>query len=167
MAVEGLRIRRAEPDDAEAYYEIYSGPSAQGNTLQLPYPSAELWRRKLADPSDTQYNLVAVVGDRVVGSISITTYQRARRRHVGGIGMGVHDDWQSQGVGTALMEAIIDLAENWLNISRIELEVFTDNERAIRLYERFGFEREGTMRQHAFRDGKYVDTYMMARLRVT
>jgi len=165
MAIEGLRIRRAEPEDAEAFYDIYSGPSAQGNTMQLPHPSLAMWRRKLADPSDTLYVLVAVVGERVVGSISISTYTRPRRRHVGGIGMGVHDEWQSQGVGTALMAAAVDLADNWLNITRLELEVFTDNERAIRLYERFGFEREGTMRQHAFRDGRYVDTHFMARLR--
>ena len=48
---------------------------------------------------------------------------------------------------------------------RLELEVYVDNEPAIRLYERFGFVREGTMRQYAFRDGVYVDAYLMARLR--
>jgi putative acetyltransferase len=56
------------------------------------------------------------------------------------------------------------MADKWLNLTRLELEVYTDNESAIRLYERFGFEREGTLRQHAFRDGKYVDSYFMARL---
>jgi putative acetyltransferase len=59
----------------------------------------------------------------------------------------------------------MDLADNWLNLRRLELEVYTDNEPAIRLYERFGFEREGTLRQHAFRAGRYVDSYLMARLR--
>jgi putative acetyltransferase len=79
--------------------------------------------------------------------------------------MCVHDEWQGKGVGGALMRAGLDLADNWLNLTRLELEVYADNEPAIRLYERFGFEHEGTLRQHAFRDGRYVDSYMMARLR--
>lgn len=79
--------------------------------------------------------------------------------------MAVHDEWQGKGIGTALMSAGLDMADKWLNLTRLELEVYTDNEAAIHLYERFGFEREGTLRQHAFRDGAYVDSYMMARLR--
>jgi putative acetyltransferase len=77
----------------------------------------------------------------------------------------VSDAWQGQGVGKALMQAGVDLADNWLNLTRLELEVYSDNDPAIRLYERFGFEREGIMRQHAFRSGQYVDSLMMARLR--
>lgn len=61
--------------------------------------------------------------------------------------------------------AAVDLADNWLNLLRLELEVYTDNEPAIRLYERFGFEREGTKRRDAFRGGQYVDSYLMAGLR--
>jgi putative acetyltransferase len=79
--------------------------------------------------------------------------------------MGVHDEWQGKGIGTELMRAGIELADKWLNLTRLELEVYTDNEAAIRLYERFGFEREGRLRQHAFRDGRYVDSYVMGRLR--
>jgi putative acetyltransferase len=132
----------------------------------LPYPSIESWRQRLAGAGDGTYNLVAVVGDRVVGMCSVHTFpNRPRRRHAGAIGMCVHDEWQGKGVGTALMGACVDLADNWLNLIRLELEVYTDNEPAIRLYERFGFEREGTLRQHAFRDGRYVDSYLMARLR--
>jgi L-phenylalanine/L-methionine N-acetyltransferase len=77
----------------------------------------------------------------------------------------VRDDWQGQGVGQALMQAAIDLADNWLNLSRLELEVYTDNEPALRLYTKWGFTIEGTLVQYAYRDGRYVDTYQMARLR--
>jgi putative acetyltransferase len=102
----------------------------------------------------------------VVGQFGLHTFpQQPRRRHVGQIGMAVHDDWQGKGVGTALMQAAVDLADNWLNLTRLELEVYIDNTPAIRLYEKFGFTIEGTLVQYAFRDGQYVDTYMMARLR--
>jgi putative acetyltransferase len=166
MQVESLKIRRAEPDDYSAIYEIYSGPKAFTGTLQLPYPSLELWRQRMAAPGDGAYHLVAVVADRVVGTIDLHTFpNKPRRQHACTIGMGVHDDWQGKGVGTALMRASVDLADNWLNLRRLELEVYTDNEAAIRLYERFGFEREGTLRQYAYRNGRYVDSYLMARLR--
>ncbi|HEX3053108.1 MAG TPA: GNAT family N-acetyltransferase, partial [Aggregatilineaceae bacterium] len=68
-------------------------------------------------------------------------------------------------IGSALLMAAIDLAENWLNLSRIELEVFVDNEPALKLYRKFGFEIEGMLKDFAFRDGKYVDTYAMARIK--
>jgi putative acetyltransferase len=90
---------------------------------------------------------------------------KARRRHAGAIGLIVHDESQGKGIGSALMHAGVDLADKWLNLTRLELEVYTDNAPAIHLYERFGFEREGTLRQYAFRDGNYVDAYLMARLR--
>jgi L-phenylalanine/L-methionine N-acetyltransferase len=166
LEVEGLQIRRAEPDDCAALYEIFGRPKVFAGTLQLPYPSREEWRQRLAAPEEGTYILVAVVGDRVVGMLGVHTFpNKPRRRHAGAIGMCVHDEWQGKGVGTALMRAGLELADQWLNLTRLELEVYTDNEPAIRLYERAGFEHEGTLRQHAFRDGRYVDSYLMARLR--
>ena len=63
------------------------------------------------------------------------------------------------------MEAAIDMTDNWLNLKRVELDVYTDNARAIHLYKNFGFEIEGTRRALSFREGEYVDTYAMARLK--
>ena len=63
------------------------------------------------------------------------------------------------------MQAAVDLADKWLNLARLELEVYTDNEPAIRLYKKFGFVIEGTLVRFAFRDGQYADGYAMARLR--
>ncbi len=65
------------------------------------------------------------------------------------------------------MEAVVDLADKWLNLVRLELDVYTDNEPALRLYKKFGFVIEGTLAHFAFRDGRYVDGYMMARLRAS
>lgn len=164
-AKKDIHIRHAGLDDLLAIHEIYSGPKAFSGTLQLPYPSLELWRKRLSETADGNYNLVAVVENKVVGQLGLHTFpHRPRRKHAGTIGMGVHDDWQAKGIGTALLSACIELADNWLNLRRLELEVYTDNEPAVRLYERFGFEREGTLRQHAFRGGRYVDSYAMARL---
>jgi L-phenylalanine/L-methionine N-acetyltransferase len=85
-----------------------------------------------SEPEDGLYSLVACVEGEVVGSLSLeTSPTRWRMRHVGSIGMAVRDDWQGKGVGTALMEAALDLADNWLNLRRIELRVYTDNAAAM------------------------------------
>jgi putative acetyltransferase len=161
-----ITIRRAEPGDAGAITAVHAGPKAIRGTLQLPYPSQELWRKRLADPLDGHYHLVACVDGEVLGNLGLDTNPHsARRRHVGSIGMAVRDDWQGKGLGTALMQAAVDLADNWLNLTRLELDVFTDNEPAIGLYKKFDFVIEGTRVGYAFRDGAFVDTYLMARLR--
>jgi putative acetyltransferase len=78
--------------------------------------------------------------------------------------MGVHDAWQGRGAGRALLAAALDMADRWLGLTRVELTVYADNLRAIGLYERFGFVREGLHRDFALRDGAYVDALAMARL---
>jgi len=162
-----ITIRHTEPSDYEAVQRILSGPKVVRGTLQLPFPSAEKWRKRLVEPPEGLFSLVACVeNDEVVGQLGLQSFPgRPRRRHAGQIGMAVRDDWQGKGVGTALMEAAIDLADNWLNLTRLELEVFVDNTPAVRLYEKYGFRIEGTLVNYAFRDGHYVDTYIMARLR--
>ncbi len=161
-----LTIRREEPDDYIAIQKILSGPRAVWGTMQIPYPSVENWRKRLAEMPEGFFPLVACVDGEPIGQIVLETYPRSpRRHHVAGLGMSVRDDWQGKGVGTALMQAAVDLADRWLNITRIELEVYTDNEPGIRLYKRFGFVIEGTLSCFAFRDGRYVDVYTMARFR--
>jgi L-phenylalanine/L-methionine N-acetyltransferase len=159
-------IRRAEPADYQAVFKIFSGAQAISGTLQLPFPSAEVWRKRLAEPPEGMFSLLACVENEAVGQLGLHTFpNNPRRRHVGQIGMAVRDDWQGRGAGTALMQAAVELADGWLNLSRLELEVFIDNEAAIRLYKKFGFAVEGTLVRFAYRDGQYVDTYFMARLR--
>lgn len=160
-----ITVRHTEPDDFRAVQKIFMQPRAVWGTMQLPYPSVESWRKKLESPPPGFYSLVACAGNEVVGSAGLHTAAQPRRRHAGSVGMAVRDDWQGKGAGSALMEALIHLADDWLNLTRLELTVYTDNAPAIRLYEKFGFVCEGTHRQYAFRDGAFIDAYAMARLR--
>jgi L-phenylalanine/L-methionine N-acetyltransferase len=73
--------------------------------------------------------------------------------------------WQGKGIGTVLMEAALELADNWLGLTRVELTRYSDNAAGAALYEKFGFEIEDTHRRYAFRNGGYVDAYSMARIR--
>ncbi|RME44117.1 MAG: GNAT family N-acetyltransferase, partial [Caldilineae bacterium] len=126
-----VHVRAFEMADWEGAAALFLLPKCQRGTLQLPYQSRDDLRRRFENPPDNMYRLVAVDADsgKVVGMLSLHCY-KGRRAHAGGIGMMVHDDYQHQGVGSQLMAAAIDLADNWLNLRRLELTVYTDNEPA-------------------------------------
>lgn len=77
--------------------------------------------------------------------------------------MAVAAGRRRQGIGTALLRAVIETAERWHGVRRLELEVYTDNPAAIALYAGHGFVREGLAKGYALRDGAYVDVLLMAR----
>jgi putative acetyltransferase len=162
--VSEIQIRAAEASDAEAIHEIMGCARVFANTLQLPWRSFELRRERLTQFQPDVHRLVAVLDDRVVGELGLHQDQNPRRRHCAWIGIAVHDDFQGRGVGSALMAAMVELADNWLGVGRIELTVYTDNLAAVHLYENFGFIVEGTLRQYARRAGELVDAHYMARL---
>ena len=160
-----IEIRRVEPGDYKAVQQVHAQPKAVRGTLQLPFPSEDLWKKRIDAPGEEKYMLVALVKGEIVAMGGLDFPKSPRRRHTAHIGLAVHDKWQGKGVGTALMKALIDIADNWLNLSRIELTVFIDNKTAVKLYEKLGFVIEGTHKKYAFRDGKYEDVYAMARVR--
>jgi putative acetyltransferase len=157
-------IRGASRDDARAVWEIATCPRVIYGTLQLPHESLDVWVQRLAESRPDFRRLVAEVDGRVVGLLGLEV-GRGRAAHSASIGMMVHDDYQGRGVGTALLAAAIDLAERWLGIRRLELDVYADNEPALRLYRKMGFEEEGRKRRCALRDGEWIDDITMARLR--
>jgi putative acetyltransferase len=160
----GLVIRAREPGDAPEIAALRALPRVRWGTLAMPFVSQEATRKFLESPADGRTAIVAILDGKIIGTADLFR-EKGRRDHIGHIGMCVHDDFHGRGIGSCLMAALIDTADNWLNLRRLELAVYVDNAPAIRLYKRFGFEVEGTRRAAAFRDGAFVDDYMMARLR--
>jgi putative acetyltransferase len=175
VAPDDLRIRRAEPEDYAAVAATMATPRAYAGTLQLPLPSLDQWRERLAKTDPDRFAIVAEVRStaagaetwEIVGNLGLfptSSSGSLRRRHAAGIGMSVRDDWQGRGIGDALMRTALDRADKWMQVLRIELTVYTDNAAAVALYRRHGFVVEGTHRAYALRDGVFVDAYAMARL---
>ncbi|MCJ2044079.1 GNAT family N-acetyltransferase [Methylobacterium sp. J-078] len=158
------KIRAMRDTDAPGIFEIYNQPSFRFGTLALPYESFETVRKWAEPRSPRDLHLVADLGGRVVGAAALRPFY-GRRAHAAEFWIAVHDDIAGKGVGSSLLAAIIDTSDNWLNVTRIEMTVFTDNAHAIALYEKFGFTIEGTHRAASFRNGTLVDAHCMARLR--
>ncbi|WP_137938896.1 GNAT family N-acetyltransferase [Chitinivorax sp. B] len=165
MANPAIILRRAAIEDAEAVARIFDDLSAVAGTMQLPWPSVEGWQKRMVTQEDDHIELVALIGDQLVGTAGIRGEAKPRRRHVAHVWIAIADAWQGQGVGSCLMAELIHLADRWLNVSRLELTVYTDNAAAIALYRKFGFVIEGEHQRHAYRNGEWVNSYSMARLR--
>ncbi len=168
MNREPITIRRTTTADAAALARIMGDPEVLPNLLQVPYTSEEIWKQRVAEftvPHTPHLSVVAERGGQVVGSAGLhPVANNLRRRHAAMLGISVAREAQGQGVGHALMAALCDYADNWAQLLRLELSVFVDNTRAIRLYERHGFVHEGTLRAYALRAGRYVDVHTMGRL---
>lgn len=161
-------IRRCKPTDASDIVRLMSDDTIYPSLLQTPYPSEERWRKMIEGneaPGNSDLVLVAVSDDQVIASAGLHGVgQQIRRRHVAGLGISVATQAQGQGIGTALLAALTDYADNWGHLLRIELTVYTDNQKAIELYKKFDFHEEGVRRAYALRNGLYVDALAMARL---
>lgn len=151
---------------SDAIVKIHGTPQVIAGTLQMPFPSIEAWRKRLTGQSPDTRALVAVADGKVLGHLGLMPGYRPRRAHIASIGMAVCDDHSGRGIGTALLQAAVSLADNWLNLQRLELTVFTDNTPAIRLYKKLGFSTEGTHRAFALRNGNFIDAHAMAHLRL-
>ena len=161
-----ITLRRATLDDAAAVARVMGDPGVYPGLMQLPHTSAELWRERLAKPMQPpELMLLAERGGEVVGTCGLhPAHAAVRRRHVMMLGISVLPTAQGQGVGSAMMQALCDYADRWAGVLRLELTVYTDNAVAMALYQKHGFEIEGTHRAYALRDGAYVDAHSMARL---
>ncbi len=108
--------------------------------------------------------MAAILDGTLVGTAGLERFQ-GRRAHMGEISLGVRDDHVGRGIGTAMLIALLDSADGWLGLVRVQLTVFADYAGAIRLYERHGFVTEGRMRAASLRAGVLEDVLLMARVR--
>jgi L-phenylalanine/L-methionine N-acetyltransferase len=169
MQAPNITIRAAEPADAAALSALIGSEGVFDGTSQLPLMpvASRLERYSKVDPAGLL--IVACYQEesqeKIIGMLGLHLVQPGlRRAHVRGLGIAIDAAWQGQGVGQRLMTAGMHWADNWAGILRIELTVLASNARAIALYERHGFVREGVMRGHIMWQGQLADTLAMARL---
>jgi RimJ/RimL family protein N-acetyltransferase len=168
-------IREATEDDAEkliAYLvELSKEPDIPlpltPGSVTLTLEQEREYLHSHLEPENSTY-LVAEAEGEIIGVFHCTGYNqeltRKMTQHCGEMGVSVRKDWRNQGVGTALMKRGLDWARSVSLIKRIQLEVFTDNERAIHIYKKLGFEVEGRRRRAFLRNGTFIDSFLMALL---
>ncbi|MBN2899500.1 MAG: GNAT family N-acetyltransferase [Clostridia bacterium] len=158
-----IKIRPIEPRDARDCYEIRIMEGVRETTLGLSSMRLGATEEFCSIQDPDGHVFVAEMDGKVVGTAGLHVNKSLRKRHGAFLGIMVHRDYQGKGVGSKLMEAMVDLADNWLKLVRIELTVFCDNDNAMKLYENHGFVVEGVQKYAAVKDGAYADITMMAR----
>ena len=162
MFVSAIFIRPIRIDDAADLHQARIQPNVMLYTEGMPALRLEATQQFINSLGVDDHTLVAEVDGKAVGVASLHVHS-GKQRHVAHIGIYIHDAYQKQGIGRALLEALLNIADNFLGLIRVELEVYADNTGAISLYESLGFVAEGRKKKARFRNGQYVDILFMAR----
>lgn len=162
----GAVVRRATPADAAALVALGREVGAEPEGWLITdgdWRDVGDERRYLRAIRRTPHAavFVAEADDRIVGRLSLARDSHPACAHVADLGLMVDAAHRRQGIGSALLEQAVEWARG-AGVEKIELHVFPHNEAAIRLYERFGFEREGIRRRHYRRRNERLDAVLMA-----
>ena len=161
-----IRVRRAGPSDAAALVALAEEVGGEDGRWLL---ASDTWRsvsderRYLRTVQRHPDAAVFVAEDdgQIAARLSLSRDPHPSSRHVADLGLMVAEQSRRRGVATMLLDEAVGWARAF-GIRKIELHVFPWNERAIALYEAFGFEREGYRKEHYARAGEYVDAILMA-----
>jgi putative acetyltransferase len=159
-----ILVRPTSLDDAASIARFSQDPTILFASSQTPMMGTDHWRTRIEAMAAAGWFAVAVVDGEVIAAGGLHPFDSPRRRHSISLGLSVTAAYQGMGIGDRLMRVLLDQAVTWLGMERVELMVLVDNERAIRLYEKLGFEREGVVRYDIWRDGGYADSLVMAKL---
>jgi RimJ/RimL family protein N-acetyltransferase len=163
----GIVIRPAEPGDAAALVELGRAVGSESGRWLITtdeWRTATDERRYLKALRRYEHAAVFVAetgGGEIVGRLSLARDQHPASTHVADLGLMVAASHRRRGIGWALLDAAVEWARA-RGISKLELHVFPHNEPALRLYEKFGFEREGYRKRHYRRRDGLVDAILMA-----
>jgi RimJ/RimL family protein N-acetyltransferase len=161
-----LLIREAAVEDATALLDYIAHIAGESDFLSFGPGEFELTRSEEEDflrravESPGRLALVGVLDDELVANLNFSAGTRPRTRHAGGYGMSVRRHAWGLGIGSLMLDALIDWARA-AGIVKINLQVRIDNARAIRLYQRKGFAIEGTNRRAIALHGAHFDTRYM------
>jgi putative acetyltransferase len=166
-------LREADEDDADRllqYFKLLAAEPLNNTSIrrsvfqQTPDEQREFIRSYAHAENSRLFVLDA--GDEIVAMLRIAGSANPATAHVVELSLNVHPHYRGSGFGSALLRHALAWAQSQQTIRRVQLEVATRNESAIRLYERFGFQVEGHRRPayHLFDEpgAPYVDTYVMA-----
>lgn len=164
-------VREASAADARGYIMLIKGILAEQPSVDTPYapgefnPATSTIRELIIEYNASPNGLFLVAeADGVVGALSCRGGSLAADAHTTDLGVYVATDYRDQGVGSALLRHAVAWAQASSVVERVELEVFAGNARAIHVYEKFGFEREGVKQRKYYRGGVPIDMVMMALL---
>lgn len=166
-----VTLREAIPEDAEELLLVSQHIAEETDFLIMDEVglglNAEMLSLQLADLYESESNLLllAFADEKIVGMASVKAAPEYTVAHIGEVGISILKEFWGIGLGTALMDEVLYWSENASPLRRLELTVQQRNERAVHLYQKFGFKTEALMERGA-RDinGEFLDVLLMSKL---
>jgi L-phenylalanine/L-methionine N-acetyltransferase len=162
----GVEVRPARHGDRRQIIGLLATVAAEGRYIRMELVDRNRSRmvKEWARRSWTvdRANLVAVSDGRVVGNLGITREAGPVSRHAASLGMAVDPEWRGRGIGAALLGEAFRWA-GWAGVEKVFLTVYPHNDRAIKLYRKFGFVEEGRLTGHSKKSYGYEDEIVMGR----
>ncbi|MDU4445002.1 MAG: GNAT family N-acetyltransferase [Streptococcus mitis] len=166
-----LLIREAEVEDAAALESFLNRVSVEtdftsldGDGILLTSEEMAIFLNKQAS-WDNQITLLAFLNDKIAGIVNITADQRKRVRHIGDLFIVIGKKYWNNGLGSLLLEEVVEWAQASGILRRLQLTVQTRNQAAVHLYQKHGFVIEGRQERGAYiEEGDFIDVYLMGRL---
>ena len=162
-----LRIRKAEKNDSQHLIEYLRIVREESDNLLAtpddPLPTLEKEEKFIEHFNNAKSSvlLVGFIDNEVVGIGSVSENTKERILHQGGIAMSVLQKYWGVGVGTALMNALVDFARSTGTLEILHLGVKADNLRGVSLYKKVGFEEIGRYPKFFKINGVYYDEILM------
>ena len=158
-----VSIQRILAEHADGFHRVYDFVARERKYLAAlqAHPLARTREFVMNNIAKGYPQFVAISANEVVGWCDIIPMSSPAHAHVAKLGMGLLPSFRGRGIGQTLVEKALSDARR-LGLARIELTVHADNRRAISLYDRMGFKKEGLAKDAVFIDGVYKDVIMMA-----
>jgi RimJ/RimL family protein N-acetyltransferase len=162
-----VRLRAREPEDEPLLYEWFNDPEVTEH-LALRYPLSHRGEREFIERmSEVKYGNASFAIDtldgRMIGGCGLEEVSPENRSATLGIAIGDKAFWDG-GYGTDTMRVLCRVGFEVMNLHRITLDVYADNQRARHVYEKVGFKLEVTKRRALYKFGRYHDIYTMGLL---
>ncbi|WP_105125191.1 GNAT family N-acetyltransferase [Streptococcus suis] len=171
MTEKEVYFSEAEPADAVAFIDFMNQVASETDYLVMdesgfrfsPEEMERIFEAGIENPGELC--LLAKVGSEVIGAISVKSSKQFRISHIGNIFIAIKKDYWGHGLGTILLDEVIEWAQEMDLLKRLELTVQVRNQAAVHLYQKMGFVIEGTQVRGARTDeGEWLDLYYMGRL---
>ena len=158
------RLRRIERTDIPTFVRWFSDPEVREFLLinrPISMAEEERWFENQLNDQNSELFAIETHDGRHIGNVGLHQLDWIHRSAEMGIVIGEKEFW-GKGYGSDAVQALLGFAFDELNLHRISLKVYEDNDRAIRAYEKSGFQHEGRLRDAIYRKGRYYDEMVMS-----
>jgi len=158
---------RADLELAVQYINDFEVRELMWPGIMFPFrkEDEEKWYESFNAMSDGVYNFAIERNDtrQYIGGCGINEVNQKSRHAT--IGILIGSEHQNMGFGTEAMQLLVDFCFMEMNMHKVKLHVFDFNKRAVRCYQKVGFQQEGLLKEELYRKGRYNDEILMGILK--